>query len=446
MRRLGWWLHPARVAPGAYVLGWLVGSLVLMLPVASEDGTWTGWWEASFTSMSALCITGLAVVDTPTHWSFFGEAAILVLIHVGGFGIMMLASLILFRVSGRPRVSDLLIAGTEARTRGFEGLRGMPARILAMMLVSEAVIAVVLAVRFRSYTDDWGTAVWQGVFHAVSSYNNAGFSLYSSNLIGFNDDPWIMLPICVAIMAGGLGFPVYLELLSRRRGTRRRFWSVHLRLTLIGTAMLLVAGFVTFAAFEWANPATLGAQPWSGKVLGAIGGTVFPRTAGFNSIDYALATDQTLAVNYGLMMIGGGSGGTAGGLKITTVAVLILGVLTEVAGEEKTLFAHRKISSAVQRQALAVVVLSVAAVFTGILLVSSVSHAPLREVTFEVISAFGTVGLSMNLTPTLPHEAWAVLMALMYLGRVGPVSVAAALALRQQHRRYYLPKEDPFVG
>ena len=181
-------------------------------------------------------------------------------------------------------------------------------------------------------------------------------------------------------------------------------------------------------------------------MLGAIGGAVFPRTAGFNSVDYAMVSDETIAVNFGLMMIGGGAGGTAGGLKVTTVAVLLLAVLTEVRGHEKTVFGHRKISSTASRQALAVTVLGTAAVFTGILAISVVSEAPLREDTFEVISAFGTVGLSMNLTPTLPTSAWAVLMTLMFLGRVGPVSVAAALAMTTRHRHYEFPKEDPLVG
>ncbi len=179
------------------------------------------------------------------------------------------------------------------------------------------------------------------------------------------------------------------------------FWSVHLRLTLYGTVILLVLGFATFAAFEWTNPATLGGRGSDGEVPGCAG-SVFPRTAGFNSVDYALVTDETLAVDFGLMMIGGGSGGTAGGLKVTTVAVLLLAVITEVRGHEKTVLGSRKISSAVSRQALAVVVLGTAAVFVGILAISAVSDAPLREDTFEAISAFGTVGQSMNLTPTLP--------------------------------------------
>lgn len=441
-----WLSHPGRVAPVAYLFGWVVGTLVLMSPAATESGESSGFWVAAFTAMSALCITGLAVVDTPSHWSTFGELTIMTLIQVGGLGIMTLTSLIIFSVTRRASLAQLHIAQSETRARTRRGLRSIPARILMLSLAFELVFAVVLTLRFRSYLPDWGAAAYHGMFHAVSAFNNAGFALYPDNLVRFNADPFVMVPICLAIVLGGLGFPVYLEVVERVRGHLPPFWSVHLRLTLYGTVILLVLGFATFAAFEWTNPATLGGQGPMGKFLGALGGSVFPRTAGFNSVDYALVTDETLAVNFGLMMIGGGSGGTAGGLKVTTVAVLLLAVITEVRGHEKTVVGSRKISSSVSRQALAVVVLGTAAVFVGILAISAVSDAPLREDTFEAISAFGTVGLSMNLTPTLPPAAWGVLMGLMYLGRVGPVSVAAALAMTARHRHYELPREDPLVG
>ncbi len=446
VRLVRWISHPGRVAPAAYLAGWVVGTALLMLPAASRDGRGTGIWEASFTAMSALCITGLAVVDTASHWSTFGQVTILMLIQIGGLGIMTLTSLILFSAARNLTVAHVLIAQVETRARSFLGIRTIPARIVTMALVSQAVIAIILTLRFRAYEEGWGAAAYDGVFHAISAYNNAGFALFPDNLIRFNADPWIMLPICLAVVAGGLGYPVYFEIGVRLRQRGRRFWSVHLRLTLIGTGILLVVGFVTFAVFEWGNPATLGPQPWAGKILGAIGGAVFPRTAGFNSVDYGLVADETIAINFGLMMIGGGSGGTAGGLKVTTVAVLILAVITEVRGEEKTVFSNRKVSSAASRQALAVTALGTAAVFTGLLVISAVSDAPLREDTFEAISAFGTVGLSMNLTPALPHAAWGVLMLLMFLGRVGPVSVAAALAMSTRHRRFELPREDPLVG
>lgn len=472
MRRfVRWGWHPVRVAPTAYAAGWLVGTGLLMLPISTQPGRTTGWWEASFTSMSALCITGLAIVDTPTHWSFFGQAVILLLIQVGGFGIMTLSTLIMVQlVGGRATLSQSLMAIGETKARSFGDLRGLPLRILATMLVAEACVATWLVVRFRMYTGSWGEAAWQGLFHAVSAFNNAGFSLYSTNLIGFNADPWIMIPICAAVVLGGLGFPIYIELFPRGgrrvRGsaagrtvttasvselllgaeTPRRRLSVHARLTVTGTLLLLALGYATFVAWEWTNPGTLGRTDVTGRLLGALGGAVFPRTAGFNSIDYAAATPQTIFVNYLLMFIGGGSAGTAGGVKITTVFVLLAAAWGELRGETRTTLAGRAVSVPAQRQAFTVMVLALVVVAAGVVVLLGTSGAPLPQAIFEVVSAFGTVGLSMNLTPTLPPAAWATLMALMYLGRVGVLSVVTALTLQQRHRHYAYPEEDPLVG
>ncbi len=470
---LRWFGHPARVAPAAYAAGWLVGTGLLLLPVATRSGQHTGFAEASFTAMSALCITGLVVVDTATHWTLFGHVVILALIQLGGFGIMTLATLLLVGLTGRrASLEHRLVARGETRARSLGDLRGLPTRIALTMLVVETVVAGLLTLGFRPHVPDWGSAAWYGVFHAISAFNNAGFGLDTANLVPFNAVPGIMLPVCLAVVLGGLGFPVYVELFLRRGRRLRRFalrhglvgphgfgrtWSrgdvgarrplsVHLVLTVWGTVVLLVVGFAAFALWEWPNPHTLGPAAWDGKLLGALGGAVFPRTAGFNSIDYGQATQQTIFVNYLLMFIGGGSAGTAGGVKITTVAVLAAAVWTELRGERSTLLLARRVSSRAQRQALAIAVLGASAVAFGTLAVLSLSDAPLRQVLFEVVSAFGTVGLSMGLTPELPPSAWAVLTALMYVGRVGVLSVGAALALGRQHRRFDFPEEDPLVG
>lgn len=438
--------RPGRLVPTAYLAGWLAGTGLLLLPAASVEGRHTGWWEASFTSMSALCITGLAVVDTATHWSHFGQVVILGLVQLGGFGIMTLTSMLLFRVVRRVKHRTARLAQAETRST-IVGVRQIPGRILAMTLLAEGVVMVLLTGRFLNLGVPWPSALWRGLFHSVSAFNNAGFALYSDNLMGFTSDPFVMLPVCAAIVAGGLGFPVYLELLGRHRGlSARRRPSVHLQLTVLTTVVLLVVGYLTFVVFEWTNPATLGNQTMSGKLLGALGGAVFPRTAGFNSIDYSQVSDATVAVNFGLMMIGGGAAGTAGGLKVTTVAVLVLAVATEIFGEQKTIFMGRKISSATTRQALAVVTLGTGIVFTAVLALAAREDQPLHALTFEAISAFGTVGLSMNLTPLLHHSSWAVLTALMFLGRVGPATVATALALHDRPRRYEVPEENPLVG
>lgn len=438
-------LHPARITPAAYLLGWVLGTLLLHLPWCSTTGN-TTWWQAAFTAMSALCITGLATVDTATHWSTAGQLVILGLIQVGGLGIMTLASMVVFSLTGR--VSPLAARVAQAETRsGLREIGRLPLRILGFSLACQGLVALVLALRFWMLDRGAAEAVYHGVFHAVSAFNNAGFALFSDNLVRFNADPWVMLPVCASVIVGGLGFPVWTEVYERLRGRSvGRIWSVHLRLTVGTTAVLLIGGFLCVALFEWNNPMTLGSQGLGGKLLGALGGTVFPRTAGFNSIDYGHVSGATLLVTDGLMLVGGGSAGTAGGLKVTTAAVLVVTVVAEVTGESTTVVGGRRISVPGIRQALAVSVLGALVVFLGLLVMTTAEpHSP-DQLTFEAISAFGTAGLSTGITPVLSHTSWGVLIVLMFLGRVGPVSAAAALALHGQPRHFRYPEEDPLVG
>lgn len=442
------WLraHPIRMVPIAYLLMWMVGTTVLLIPAATAPGRNTGFWEAGFTAMSALCITGLANVDTATHWSHLGQSIIIGLIQLGGFGIMTLTSVILFALGRRVNHASAQVAQLETRSR-MQGIRRIPAWILGVTVIAEGSVAAVLTLRHLTLGKPLHSALWHGGFHAVSAFNNAGFALTSDNLVGFNDDAWIMVPLCLAIVVGGIGFPVLRELVSRVFHPRPgRFFSVHLRITLIGTALLLLGGFLTFLLFEWNNPGTLGGKSLDGKLLGCLGGAVFPRTAGFNSIDYGQANGATIAINYALMLIGGGSAGTAGGLKIGTVAILLLAVATEVSGERETVFAHRTISAKATRQALSVTVVALLAIAVAVVILTGVDRTPLDAAIFESVSAFGTVGLSMNLTPTLCPASWAALMGLMFLGRVGPIAIAISLALHIHPRRYEFPQEDPLVG
>jgi Trk-type K+ transport system membrane component len=282
------------------------------------------------------------------------------------------------------------------------------------------------------------------LFHSISAFNNAGFALYSDNLVGFVDDAWIMFPICVAIVAGGIGFPVLFEL--RRRWRRPGAWTVHTRLTAYGTLVLLAAGIGAFLALEWTNAGTLGdLTPW-GKIVGGVTGGVVPRTAGFNTVDYGNITPETMAVNYVLMFVGGGSAGTAGGIKVTTFFLLAFVIWTEVRGERDTNIAHRQIGGPTVRQALTVVLLALAAIAVGTMGILLLTDLALDVVLFESISAFATVGLSTGITPELPPAAQVVLMVLMFVGRVGSITVASALALTSRHHHFRLPEERPVIG
>jgi len=370
---------------------------------------------------------------------------ILALIQVGGFGIMTLATLLSLLLSGRLGLRASLVAQTESHTMNIGDVRHVVRRVGLTMLAFEAAIAVVLAARFRAkYDDSWGEAAWHGLFHSVSAFNNAGFALYSDNLIGFVDDAWIAFPICVAIIAGGIGFPVLFEL--RRRWRTPRKWSVHTRITVYGSGALLVGGTAAFLAFEWTNPGTLGPLSTWGKTVAGITGGVVPRTAGFNSVDYGSITPEALAVNYVLMFIGGGSAGTAGGIKVTTFFLLGYVIWSEVRGEQDTKIAHRRVGTATQRQALSVALLGVAVIAVGTLVILTLTDYTLDVVLFESISAFATVGLSTGITADLPGAAQLTLMALMFVGRVGTITVASALAMKTRHRHYRLPEERPIVG
>ncbi|WP_312720930.1 potassium transporter TrkG [Mobilicoccus sp.] len=437
--------NPAQIVPLSFLLVIAVGTALLSLPFAHASGQ-TDHLAAAFTTVSAVCVTGLVTVDTATYWTPFGQAVILLLIQVGGLGTMTLATLLALLVRGKITLAASIRAQTETKTSGLGDVRGVLVRIVRATLLAEGVIAVFLTMRFRStYDDDLPTAAWHGLFHAVSSFNNAGFALYSDNLIGFVADGWIIGPICLAIIAGGIGYPAYFELTRER--LRVSMWSIYLRLTVVGYATLLVVGFVAFLLSEWGNPGTIGTLDVQGKLWGSLAGSVFPRTAGFNSIDYGNIRPETLVVHLVLMFIGGGSAGTAGGIKVTTFFLLGYVIWSETRGWSEVRLGNRRVSGASQRQALTVALLGVGLVTAGTIALVVLTDHPLDRVVFEVVSAFGTVGLSMNLTPQLPPVAQLVIMGVMFCGRVGTVTVASALALSSTRTvRYHLPEEHTVVG
>jgi Trk-type K+ transport system membrane component len=286
--------------------------------------------------------------------------------------------------------------------------------------------------------------VYEGVFHAVSAFNNAGFALYSDSLMGFVADPWICLPIAFAVIFGGLGFPVMFEL--RRHLARPGSWSLHTKLTITMTLALLLGGTVFVTATEWSNPGTLGALDTPGRLLAGFFQAVMPRTAGFNSLDYGQMYDGTLLGTVILMFIGGGSAGTAGGIKVTTFVILFFAIYAEVRGEPSVYAFDRRIGSRVQRQALTVALLGVAVVVAMTLAVVQVSRFELTEVLFEVTSAFATTGLSTGITADLPTSAQLLLVLAMFLGRLGPITLVSAIALRERQRLYQLPEGRPIIG
>ena len=437
--------HPAQAVVAGFAAAVLIGTLLLLLPLARSGVGGASFVEALFTSTSAVCVTGLVIVDTSTHWSGFGEAVILALIQIGGFGIMTMASLLGLLVSRRLGLRSRLLAAAETKSVGIGDVRSVLLGVARVSLVFESVTAALLTARFAiGYDEPFADALYLGVFHAVSAFNNAGFGLYADNLVPFVGDPWICLPIAVSVIAGGIGFPVLFELRRQLRTPSR--WSLHTRLTLGMTGVLLVLGGVFVTAHEWTNAGTLGSLDPPARVLAGFFQSTMTRTAGFNSVDVAELRDGTLLGMDVMMFIGGGSAGTAGGIKVTTFALLFFVIYSEVRGDPTVTIFHRRVGARVQRQALTVALLSVAAVVAGTFVLVETSRFSTDQALFEVVSAFATVGLSTGITAELPAGGQLLLVALMFLGRLGPITLVSALALREHGRRYQLPEERPLIG
>jgi len=438
-------LHPAQVVASAFAFAIFVGTALLLLPNARLGPDSATFLEAIFTATSAVCVTGLTVVDTAEYWTPFGQVVILALIQVGGFGIMTFASVIGLAVVRKLSLRSRINAAAEAKSVGLEDVKGLILGVVQMSLLIEGAVAVLLTIRFLTgYGEPFGRAVWLGVFHAVSSFNNAGFALFSNSMMPFATDPWISLPICGAIILGGLGFPVIVQLRKHLRTPLK--WTMNTRIVVAGTIVLLVLGSVYITVVEWNNPATLGTMDWPGKLLAGFFQSVQTRTAGFNSIDIGQMDSASLLGMDVLMLIGAGPAGTAGGIKITTFAVLFFILWAEVRGDVAVNVFGKRLSRAVHRQAITIVLLAVAVVIAATAALMLMTDITMDSLMFEAISAFATVGLSTGITAGLPPAGQVILIILMFIGRLGPITIASALALRERRSTYELPKERPIIG
>jgi Trk-type K+ transport system membrane component len=436
-------------------------------------------------------VTGLAVVDTGTYWTFAGQLTILILIQVGGFGIQALGTLWILLLNRKLGTASRLATQTETGALTPGEVRRVLAGLAIITITVESVVAVLLGIRLWWHYDlPWTQAAWQGAFHGISAFNNAGFALASDSLTSYGQDPLMLAPISVAVVIGGLGFLVVIEVFRRTTGARtlrlrrrppalsqqeviargrelsrrsryrlggfhpERFglanpvpMSLHTRLMLVGTASLIVLGTVSFAVFEWRNPGTLGGMPWWERAMQSVfSGGITPRTAGFNTVDYTAVAPETRFLTDALMFIGAGSGSTAGGLKVTTVMVLLVAARAVIRGDNDVSVLDRRIPNATVRVAVAVTMVSLGAVVTGTMALLAMTTLSLDQALFEATSALATVGLSAEVTAVLPESAQLLLVALMFLGRVGPLTLASSLSLRSTPRHYRLPEGRPMIG
>ncbi len=447
MRRPGRELltNPGRVIVGSFVAAIAVGTALLSLPVATASGRGAGAVNALFTATSAVCVTGLITVDTGTYWSGFGQVVILLLIQAGGLGIATLASLVAVLFTRRLGLRARQVAQAETKALTASDLRRLIRRIVLVSITAELITAVILTTRFATtYDEAPGRAAYDGVFHAVSAFNNAGFSLNADSLTRYVADPVVVLTVCLATIVGGIGFPVLFELKQRWRHPAT--WSVLTRITVPITLALLLLGTLAVLATESRNPATLGALGPGGKLQASLFASTMARTTGFNSIDIGALRPETLFVTDVLMFIGGGSAGTAGGIKITTFGLLAYVLWAEVRGRPDVEVSRRRVPAANQRQALTVALLAVGTVVVAVLILLPLEGLGFDAVLFETISAFATVGLSTGITAALSTPAHLLLTALMLIGRLEPLTLASALALREGGRPRRLPEQRTIVG
>jgi Trk-type K+ transport system membrane component len=398
-----------------------------------------------FTATSAVCVTGLTVVDTATAWSGFGQSVILALVQLGGLGIVTLVSVAILLVSDRIGVAHTRALAAEVGTDTYSSIARLVRAIVVTTLAFEAVFAILLALRFHyAHGYDAWTAFSHGAFHSISAWNNAGFSLNSDSMTSFASDVFVLGAIAVAVVVGGIGFPVLRGIATHRHHWSR--WTLHSKLMVSTTGVLLVVGFLGFLAFEWSNPETLGALSSSDRVSGAFFMSVQPRTAGFNAVDTTALSEESIVVSIVMMFIGGGSASTAGGIKVTTFALLAFVMWAEIRGDRDVNVFHRRIPESIQRLALTVSLAGVGILTVSTLALMVIGDGGLATSAFEAISALSTVGLSNGLTAEQDGAGQLLLTALMFAGRLGPVTLATAITLRTRPNLFRYPTDQPLIG
>lgn len=443
---------PSQVLVIGFALLILLGGFLLWLPFSQAPGHQISFLDALFMATSAVCVTGLVVVDTATHFSQTGQWIVLGLIQAGGLGIMTLSALMLLLIGKRINLGERLVMQEALGSFSLAGVVRLTRNVILATLAIEAAGAVALTIRFL-FQYPWKKALYWGIFHAVSAFNNAGFDLTSENARYFSKDPFVLFVLGTMIILGGIGFFVMQDVWHNRRWGKL---SLHTRVALKVTAWLIVIGTLLFLAFEWSNPNTFGHFGWFDKVVNAWFAAVTPRTAGFESVFTGNLRDVSLLLTIILMFIGASPGGTGGGIKTTTFAMLALVVRATARGADEIQIMGRRLSRDLIAKAVTITALAAALVLTmtGLLLLTETAALTNPEnpisaikVAIEVVSAFGTVGLTAGLTPQLSILGRILIILLMYIGRVGPLTMAVALAKRKTERSpIHFPEDRVMIG
>lgn len=435
---------PPQILAIGYAVIVLIGTLLLMLPSANQTGRPLPLIDAFFTATSAVCVTGLVVVDTGTFFNVFGQTVIMILIQIGGLGFMTMATLFALVFQRRISLRDRLLL-QEAMNQGtVEGIVRLIRRVLYYSLAIEAVGALLFTVRL-AFDMPLGRAFYFGIFHSISFFNNAGFDVFGNfrSLTDYVDDPFMNLIAIALIVLGGLGFIVLSDLADFRPKSRL---SMHSKVVLSTTGMLILLGFTIILIFEWGNPGTLGGLDWGGRLWGALMQSVAPRTAGVNSVDLTQLHQATQFLLLILMFIGASPGSTAGGIKTTTFAVTIGAMIAMMRGRDDVVFFRQRLGRDRILKALTIILLALALVIGVAMLLSATEDHDFMLVLFETTSAFGTVGLSLGLTPDLSTFGKIMIALTMFAGRVGLLTLVYALKPRKTPGKLRYPEGKIIIG
>ena len=438
-------LTPSRSLTLGYISIILVGSLLLMLPVSTADGKGAPFLTAFFTSASSVCVTGLIVVDTEIFWSTFGKSVILVLIQIGGLGYITAYAFLLFLLGRKLSIREMATLKAGLNLPHFGRFKQTVTVALLVSLGFEAIGALLLLRPF--YLERGGTqGIFDAIFHSVSAFNNAGFSTFSKNISSFYGNFLVVLVISGLVIFGGIGFFVMLDIYETYILRKKPSLTLHSNVVIKMTALLLLIGTLCTLVFEWNNPRTLGNMPLSQKILNAFATAVFPRTAGFHTIDYAQTTLGLMTLTILFMCVGASPGGTGGGFKTTSLALALKSTYNLFRGMSGTTFFRRKIPARVLINAFALIFLWITILFVATTIITIDSGFKIEDTVFECASALGTVGLSRGITPLLSPLDQLVLVVLMIAGRVGPITVGTFAFREVVSPKLHYPEEEILVG
>ncbi|MGG2026506.1 TrkH family potassium uptake protein [Gottfriedia sp. S16(2024)] len=438
-------LDPSKILVTGFALIIVLGGFLLTLPIATKDGEGLSWLNALFTSTSATCVTGLVVVDTGSTFTLFGQFVILSLIQVGGLGFMSFATFFAVLLGKRITLKERLLLQESLNNMTFAGIVKLVKRIFIFTILIELIGSVLLAIRF-SFDMPFKRAIYFGIFHSISNFNNAGFDLMGEfrSLTRYVEDPLVTIVVCILITLGGIGFIVMNEIYEYKRIRRV---SLHTKIVLWTSGLLLVLGTILIFIFEFNNPKTLQPLSMTGKILGSLYQSVTPRTAGSNTLNIPDLTQSTLFITAILMFIGASPGSTGGGIKTTTFATLLGAVRSQIKGKEDVILFKRRIMYDTIYKALTVMVSGLLIVVVVTLLLTITEHGKnFLMIVFEATSAFATVGLSMGLTPDLTPIGKILIILTMFAGRVGPLTIAFAVTLRRHSDPFKHPKGKIMIG